>query len=120
MSKLSSKLFSFADKVVELAQKFEGIKGKYPEIIVLILFPILIGVFGYFHEGWFDEAQAWQIAKCASYREIIFYLPHFEGHPPFWHLILSIFAKKIHIFIQNMIPTHFINKTNISLSFSLF
>jgi hypothetical protein len=35
-------------------------------------------------------------------------------------ILNSIFAKKIHIFIQNMIPTHFINKTNISLSFSLF
>ena len=93
MSKLSLKLFNLSDKILEFVQRFENIPNKYPEIIVLILFPILISCFGYFHEPWFDEAQAWQIAKCANYKEIMFYLPHFEGHPPFWHLILSIFAK---------------------------
>lgn len=42
---------------------------------------------------WFDETQAWQIAKCASYKELFTYIPHYEGHPPLWHLILSVFAK---------------------------
>lgn len=46
-----------------------------------------------FHEPWFDEAQAWQIAKCASLREILFELPHYECHPPLWHLILMIPAR---------------------------
>ena len=46
-----------------------------------------------FHEPWFDEAQAWQIAKCASLREILFEIPHYEGHPPLWHLLLAIPAK---------------------------
>lgn len=46
-----------------------------------------------FHEPWSDEAVAWQIAKCASVKDIIFTLPHYEGHPPLWHLILLPFAK---------------------------
>ena len=93
MSNLAKQLFNLADKIQNFAKYFETIPNNYPEITVLILFPILTIIFGYFHEPWFDEAQAWQIAKCASYKEIIFYLPHFEGHPPFWHLFLSIFAK---------------------------
>ena len=46
-----------------------------------------------FHEPWFDEAEAWQIAKCADLKTIFFVTPHYEGHPPLWHLILSVFAK---------------------------
>lgn len=93
MSNLSHKLFNLSDKIINLTNRFEGIPNRIPEIMVLVLFPILVAVFGYFHEPWFDEAQAWQIAKCASFKEILFYLPHFEGHPPLWHLILSVFAK---------------------------
>lgn len=93
MLKLSNLLLNFSDKIINFANNFEKIKSKIPEIIVLLAFPLLVCFFGYFHEPWFDEAQAWQIAKCASIKDIIFYIPHFEGHPPFWHLMLSVFAK---------------------------
>ena len=66
---------------------------KKAEILVLILFSILYVVVTYFHEPWFDEAQAWQIAKCASLKELIFEIPHYEGHPALWSLILAIPAK---------------------------
>ena len=46
-----------------------------------------------FHEPWYDEAEAWQIAHCASVKDILFTIPHYEGHPPLWHLILAIPAK---------------------------
>lgn len=46
-----------------------------------------------FHELWFDEAQAWQIARVASYKDMLTVIPHYEGHPPLWHLLLSVFAK---------------------------
>lgn len=49
--------------------------------------------FLFFHEPWSDEAQAWQIARCASLYDILFTIPHYEGHPPLWHLILVPFAK---------------------------
>ena len=93
MGKLSTSLFNLSDKILNFAQNFEKIPNKNPEIAVLVLYPILYWIFTIFHEPWFDEAQSWQIAKCATYSDILFYLPHFEGHPPFWHLLLSIFAK---------------------------
>src|SRR5574344_1272055 len=46
-----------------------------------------------FHELCCDEAQAWLIARYASYSDMLFYLPHYEGHIPFLYLIYSIPAK---------------------------
>ena len=67
--------------------------GKKLEWFVFILFVAVYVVITIFHEPWFDEAQAWQIAKCANWKEILFEIPHLEGHPPLWHLILMIPAK---------------------------
>ena len=69
------------------------LKGKKPEWAGLILFAAAYVVISAFHEPWFDEAQAWQIARCASLREMLFEIPHYEGHPPLWWLILAIPAK---------------------------
>jgi hypothetical protein len=68
--------------------------NKYiPEVLALILYMVCMIIIMYFHEPWFDEAQAWLIARDASIKEILFVLPHYEGHPPIWHLILLPFAK---------------------------
>lgn len=68
--------------------------NKYlPEILALALYLVSMMLIMYFHEPWFDEAQAWLIARDASLKEILFVLPHYEGHPPIWHLILLPFAK---------------------------
>ncbi len=64
-----------------------------PECIAFSLFIILSIVMFVFHEPWYDEIQAWMVATDASIGEMIFDLPHFEGHPPFWTLILAVFAK---------------------------
>lgn len=64
-----------------------------PECIAFVLFIILSIVMYVFHEPWYDEIQAWMVATDASIGEMIFTLPHFEGHPPFWTLLLAIFAK---------------------------
>ncbi len=69
------------------------ISGKKLEICVLILFVVSHIIVTIFHEPWFDEAQAWQIARCASLKDIIFTIPHYEGHPALWHLILMFPAK---------------------------
>ncbi len=63
------------------------------DLIVFVIFSIMLCVVNYFHEPWFDEAQAWQIARCASLKEILFEIPHYEGHPALWHLMLFIPAK---------------------------
>lgn len=81
------------DIVYSLHRKIESLPAKTPEIIAIMLYLILHIVISAFHEPWFDEAVAWQIAKCASIKDIFFNLPHYEGHPPLWHLILLPFAK---------------------------
>lgn len=63
------------------------------EVIVFAAFMILSVVMFVFHEPWYDEIQAWMVASDASFGEMIFTLPHYEGHPPFWTLFLAIFAK---------------------------
>lgn len=60
---------------------------------VLLMYCALHLVMTQFHEPWYDEAEAWQIARCASIKDILFTIPHYEGHPPLWHLILAIPAK---------------------------
>lgn len=46
-----------------------------------------------FHEPWYDEAEAWQMARGASFSDLFFYIPHYEGHPALWYLLLAIPAK---------------------------
>ncbi len=67
--------------------------GKKLEYGVFVLFIVLYSIISAFHEPWFDEAQAWQIAKCVSIKKILFSIPRYECHPPLWHLILAIPAK---------------------------
>lgn len=86
-------LEAFANKIVNLNKKLENIKSKKPEILVLVLYCALHIIISIFHEPWFDEAVAWQIAKVANIKDILFEIPHYEGHPPLWHLVLVPFAK---------------------------
>lgn len=66
-------------------------KSGFAVSVVMSVFLILLSIWGnIIHEPWFDEAQAWVIAKEASWSEIFFYIPHYEGHPPLWHIILKL------------------------------
>ncbi len=77
-----------------IANVFEFLKeGKRPEWLCFGLFILLYVLVSFFHEPMYDEAQAWLIARDASFMELLFEIPHYEGHPPFWHLILALFAK---------------------------
>ncbi len=63
-------------------------------IVLICLFAVyavltLIGAFN--HEIWYDEAQAWCIARDNDIPGIIEQI-QFEGHPPLWFLLLHIFA----------------------------
>ena len=69
------------------------VKILLPEWIAFGVFILLSVVMFVFHEPWYDEIQAWMVASDATVGEMIFTLPHYEGHPPFWTLILAIFAK---------------------------
>ncbi len=68
-------------------------KRRIAEIFFLLLYVVICVILSAFHEPWFDEAQAWMIARSASLKEILFTIPHYEGHPPLWHLILMPFAR---------------------------
>lgn len=63
------------------------------DVITLIIYLLGVCTISFFHEPWFDEAQAWAIARSGTIKEILFEIPHYEGHPSLWHLILVPFAK---------------------------
>jgi len=78
------------------------------EWVVFAVWVILVCVIRHFHEPWFDETQAWQIAKFASIKEILTEVCHYEGHPPLWYFVLMPFARmglphKITIFAITMV-----------------
>lgn len=45
------------------------------------------------HEPWFDEVQAWFLARDASPWDIVWKYARYEGSPSLWHLLLIIPAK---------------------------
>lgn len=67
-------------------------KGRGLELLIFGIYAITLILISCFHEPWYDEAEAWQMSK-ASLKDILFYIPHYEGHPALWYLILSVPAK---------------------------
>ncbi len=68
-------------------------KGHRPEWITWGFFIALLLFAMHVHEPWFDEIQAWFIAKDAPWYDLLWVVPHYEGHPPFFHLLLAIPAR---------------------------
>lgn len=56
-----------------------------------------------YHEVWADEVQAFLIARDASVADIISAVPHQEGQPSLWHLVLKGF---IFVFGENLNITY--------------
>lgn len=63
------------------------------ETAILIIYSSLLALVMYYHEPWFDEAQAWLIARDATISELFKSITHYEGHPSLWFLILMPLAK---------------------------
>ncbi|WHH60318.1 hypothetical protein [Petroclostridium sp. X23] len=57
---------------------------------VLILYILLVSTVSIFHEPWFDEAQAWLIARDNTIWDILWHVLRYEGHTPLWHLSLYL------------------------------
>lgn len=77
---------------------FDSLDSPRPLPLVLgistfALYLTLLGFGIFHHEPWFDEAQAWLLARDASLGELIFHYLRYEGSPGLWHLLLSPFAK---------------------------
>ena len=92
-SVLANSLLKLSDKIMGISNRMEAVPGKRLELTAVFVYAVAHLVMAIFHEPWYDEAVAWQIARCASLQEILFEIPHYEGHPPLWHLILLPFAK---------------------------
>mgnify|MGYP000426215650 CR=1 FL=1 len=45
------------------------------------------------HEPWFDEAQAWLLARDLSFPELFWRYARYEGSPSLWHAILMLPAQ---------------------------
>jgi hypothetical protein len=45
------------------------------------------------HETWWDESQAWLLARDVPVGELVLHRLAYEGHPPLWHLLLALPAK---------------------------
>lgn len=78
--------------IKETINRFEHMQTKAPEWGAFLLYFISHIVLSAYHENWYDECVAWMIAKYTSVKDILFYVPHYEGHPPLWHLILKVFS----------------------------
>lgn len=93
LQKIGEILAAAADRVTAFARKVETFPGKGPEIVVFFVYAAAHLGMALVHEPFFDEAEAWQIARCVSLRTLFLETTHYEGHPPLWHLILMPLAK---------------------------
>lgn len=75
-----------------LYNKIENNKPNVLETIFFVLFMMGTITIACFHEPWFDEFQSWGISKDSIYN-ILFVIPHYEGHPPLWYLVLKCFTS---------------------------
>lgn len=72
-----------------MKNKTKIIFNKIPEFAVFTVYIVMHIIVSLKHEHWFDENVAYMIAKYTSVKDILFYVPHYEGHPPLWHLVLK-------------------------------
>ena len=75
--------------IKDMVKPYTG--SKMPLILVTILFAVTTFYIGLNHEHWFDEAQAFLIARDAESITDFFYLERLEGTPCLWALILKLF-----------------------------
>lgn len=79
--------------IKKINEKIELSNTKMVDLFVLLFYTGLHFLIFTRHELFYDEAIAWNIARRASITDIVFFIPHYEGHPPLWHLVLAVFAK---------------------------
>ncbi len=60
-------------------------------VILVFLFMGLTFFLCQYHEPWYDESQAWLIARDNSIVELFTGILHYEGHPALWYLIIKLF-----------------------------
>ncbi len=66
---------------------------RWPESIALLAYAAIVAAAIPFHEPWADEAQAWQLARNLSLRELFGTYLRYEGSPGLWHLLLWVLNR---------------------------
>jgi hypothetical protein len=61
--------------------------------VVLASYCVILAAVSYHHEPWFDEAQAWLLARDASVPDLFLTYLRDEGTPGLWHMLLMPLAK---------------------------
>jgi hypothetical protein len=59
-----------------------------PEWLCLVLYFVVVAVTIGHHERWFDEAQAWLLARDLPYWDLLAHQLRYEGTPGLWHMLL--------------------------------
>ncbi len=90
---IGKRLSAMADRIADFSRKVEELPGKAPEILALLVYAAAHLGMAVVHEPFFDEAEAWQIARSVTLKTLFLETTHYEGHPPLWHLVLMPFAK---------------------------
>lgn len=60
---------------------------------VFFTYCLLLAINIFNHEPWFDEAQAWLLARDANLFDLFSKYLRYEGSPGLWHLLLMLPAK---------------------------
>jgi hypothetical protein len=77
------------DNILSLARKRDNF---FTVTLVIIFLSLgLIGILN--HEMWFDELQAWMIARDSSSINNLFQNLRYEGHPGLWHIGLYVLSR---------------------------
>ena len=79
--------------MVVFSQKMDELPGKAPEIFALLVYAAAHLGMAVVDEPFFEEAEAWQIARSVTLKTLFLETTHYEGHPPLWHLVLMPLAK---------------------------
>lgn len=58
--------------------------------VALLLLACWILIVGAHHEPWFDESQAWLLARDSSLSDLLLHRVRYEGSPGLWHLVLWV------------------------------
>ncbi len=64
-----------------------------PEAVALVLFGVVVACCSAAHISWFDEAQAWLIARDSTLPDLLIHRLHYEGSPGLWHLLLWMLSR---------------------------
>jgi hypothetical protein len=58
-----------------------------------MLFAAMLAIVGPRHEPWFDEGQAWLLARDATLWDLLAHRVRYEGTPGLWHAILWLLSR---------------------------